>query len=178
MNNVRLLNRCIWCSNLLLAAAIVIFASHYLFRSSENVLIKDIHLSDESPHLPVTPPGEGDDSLITLPNPIVKPNSNRPQIADPTFRAVLKGTLPSGKTPKRGVAFLRSLNGNVELIAYLGEEILYDERPFDEFRGWTMAAVAKGSAAFVNTFGKRAELAIDQAVSPALGAAIQPGPGL
>jgi membrane-associated protease RseP (regulator of RpoE activity) len=61
-------------------------------------------------------------------------------------------------------------------VAYVGDEILHEGKPFDEFRGWTLTTVSKDRALFTSKSGQKAELTIDQAISaaPAPGA---PGTG-
>jgi S1-C subfamily serine protease len=96
-------------------------------------------------------------------------------VADVPFKATLKGTLPSEKDPKRAVAFIKSNARNAELVAYIGEEILQEGKPFDEFRGWTLESVAKDRAAFVNRKNERVTLTIEQAITPPPGGASVPG---
>lgn len=60
-------------------------------------------------------------------------------------------------------------------MAYVGEEILQEGKPFDEFRGWMLEAVAKDRAVFINRKSERVTLTIDQAITPPPGGAGPPG---
>jgi hypothetical protein len=75
------------------------------------------------------------------------------------------------------VAFIKSTARNAELVCYVDEEILQEGKPYDEFRGWTLASVGKDRALFVTKDGKKAELwIIDQPMATAPGAGPGPGP--
>ncbi len=178
MRNVKLLNRYVWALNFLLVAGIVVFSFRYLLRASDNSLIKDIKPDNESPRRPGKPRDDSDGSLKTLTNPIQTPNINGPEFADSPFKAVLKGTLPSEKEPKRGIAFIKSIARNTELVAYVDENILQEGKPYEEFLGWTMAAVGKDRAVFTNKTGQLLELTIDPAVTLPPGSAAPPASGL
>ena len=171
MTNVKLLNRILWGVNILLGAGIVLFSFQYLLFAPEAKYLKDVKQDDDS----AAPPpivDRGDGALKTLSNPVVKPEATRGPMASVDFKATLKGTLPSEKDPKSGVAFIKSTTRNTELVAYVGDEILHEGKPFDDFRGWTLTTVTKDRAVFTSKSGQKAELTIDQAMAaaPAAGA--------
>jgi hypothetical protein len=167
LNDVKLLNRLLWGVNILLGAGIVVFSFMYLLRESDaKSYMKDFRQEDDSPSAPVRGPDNGDGALKTLSNPIEKREVKGPETAQSQFKASLKGTLPSEKDPKSGVAFIKSIARNVELVAYIGDEILQEGKPFDEFRGWTLASVTKDKAVFTTKTGLKAELFINDAPTP------------
>ncbi len=181
MNDAKLVNRVLWGFNVLLGAGILLFSFQYLLRASDAGLLKDVRLDDDGPTVrgPVADPGDG--ALKTLPNPIEKRVPIPGDKIDLPFKATLKGTLPSEKDPKRGVAFIKSNARNAELVAYMDEEILQEGKPFDEFRGWVMVSVGKDRAIFANKKGDKVELTIDQSFAATPGAAaggpLGAGPG-
>lgn len=181
MNDAKLLNRLLWAVNLLLGAGILVFSFQYLLRASDNSILKDLPKDDDRPTGPIKVRDEGDGALRSLPNPVekVKVGVEAPKVSQ--FKAALKGTLPSDKEPKRGVAFIKSLTRNAELVCYIDEEILQEGKPFEEFRGWTLQSVGKDRAVFVTKQGLREELTIDQTIAAAPGGAAggpaMPGPG-
>lgn len=181
MNDAKLVNRMLWGFNVLLGAGILLFSFQYLLRASDAGLLKDVRLDDEGPTTRPTGPDLGDGALKLLPNPIEKRTLVDNKIPDVPFKATLKGTLPSEKDPKRGVAFIKSNARNAELVAYMDEEILQEGKPFDEFRGWVMISVGKDRATFANKKGEKVELSIDQsfAATPggAAGGPLAPGSG-
>ena len=171
MNDAKLLNRLLWGLNVLLGAGILVFSFQYLLRASDNTLLKDLKQDDDSPRGPVKPRDEGDGELKKLRNPLEKAIVTTPEPIDVAFKAVLKGTLPSEKEPKRGVAFIKSPARNAELVAYVDEEILQDGKTYEEYRGWTLASVGRDRATFVNRKGVKVDLTIDLSLSgPANGA--------
>lgn len=172
MNDAKLINRLLWAVNVLLGAGILVFSFQYLLRASDNSLLKDLARDDDRPSGPVKVRDENDTAMRNLPNPVEKRTVSGPAVVDVPFKAVLKGTLPSDKEPKRGVAFIKSMSKNAELVAYVDEEILQEGKVFDEYRGWTLASVGKDRATFVNRKGEKAELTIDQTIAAAPG-----GPG-
>jgi hypothetical protein len=181
VNDVKILNRILWGVNILLGAGIVLFSFQYLLLAPEAKYLKDFKQEDDS-SAPAPVVDRGDGALKNLTNPVEPPKrgSNLPTASD--FKATLKGTLPSEKDPSRGVAFIKSTARNQELVAYVGDEILHEGKPFDEFRGWTLASVTKDRAIFTSKSGQKAELVIDQAFAappaagaPAAGAAARMG---
>jgi len=167
LNNVKLLNRMLWGVNILLGAGIVVFSFMFLLRESDaKAYMKDFRQEDDSPSAPVRAQDNSDGALKTLTNPIEKREIKTDLAAQTQFKATLKGTLPSEKDPQRGVAFLKSNARNVELVAYIGDEILQEGKPFDEFRGWTLSKVTKDMAVFVTKTGQKAELFINDAPTP------------
>jgi hypothetical protein len=177
VNDAKLLNRALWGVNVLLGAAILVFSFQYLLRASDNSWVKDLQKDDDGPTKPVKIRDEGDGALKTLNNPLERKQVNAPGIVEVPFQAYLKGTLPSEKEPKRGVAFIRSKARNTELVAYVDEDILQDGKPYDEFRGWTLLTVSKDRAVFVNRKGEKAELTLDLMVTPAGGPGAGPTAG-
>lgn len=171
MNDVKLLNRILWGVNILLGAGIVVFSFLYLLRETDaKVYMKDFRPEDDAPAAQA-PVDRGDGALKSVVNPIEKRQVD-PGKSSSDFKATLKGTLPSEKDPKSGVAFIKSTTRNTELVAYVGDEILHEGKPFDEFRGWTLTSVSKDRALFTSKSGQKAELTIDNAMAapPAAGA--------
>ncbi|MBI3858464.1 MAG: PDZ domain-containing protein [Planctomycetes bacterium] len=168
MNDVKLLNRILWGFNFLLGALIVAFSFRYLLLPPAANYLKDFKQEDDAPS-PVTRADPGDGALKTLPNPLEKRSVAGPVKEAGLFKATLKGTMPSGKDPKVGVAFIKAMGRNVDIVAYIGDEIFYDGKPFDEFRGWTLTSVSKDRALFTSKSGQKEELTIDLAVTPAPG---------
>ncbi|MBV8879022.1 MAG: hypothetical protein JO332_03555 [Planctomycetaceae bacterium] len=169
MTDAKLINRLLWALNLLIGAGILVFSFQYLLRASDNSLVKDLRPDDDGPRGPVKIRDDGDGALKTLSNPVEKPRQGVGPVADVPFKATLKGTLPSEKEPKRGVAFIKSTARNTELVAYVDEEILQEGKPYEDFRGWTLQSVSKDRALFVNKKGEKVELTIDQSLSAAPG---------
>ncbi|HLY74065.1 MAG TPA: PDZ domain-containing protein, partial [Planctomycetota bacterium] len=167
MIDAKLLNRVLWGLNVVLVAGILVFSFQYLLRASDNTLLKDLKQDDDGPRGPAKPRDEGDGALKTLTNPIEKSTGPGKPIIDLPFKADLKGTLPSEKEPKRGVAFIKSRARNVELVAYVDEELLQDGKPYEEYRGWTLASVTRDRAIFVSKKGEKVELTIDLSMSVA-----------
>jgi hypothetical protein len=170
LNDVKLLNRVLWGVNILLGAGIVVFSFLFLLRESDaKAFMKDFQREDDSPSAPIRAQDNSDGALKTLSNPIEKREVKADIAAQAQFKATLKGTLPSEKDPQRGVAFIKSTTRNVELVAYMGDEILQEGKPFDEFRGWTLQIVTKDRAVFVTKTGQKVELTIDLAIASAPG---------
>jgi hypothetical protein len=175
VNDVKILNRVLWGVNILLGAGIVLFSFQYLLLAPEAKYLKDFKQEDDS-SAPAPVVDRGDGALKTLVNPVEKRQIQVSQSSS-DFKATLKGTLPSEKDPSRGVAFIKSQSRNQELVAYVGDEILHEGKPFDEFRGWTLASVTKDRAIFTSKSGQKAELVIDQAfAAPPASGAPAPGP--
>jgi hypothetical protein len=176
VHDVKLLNRFLWGFNILLGAGIVVFSFQYLLRAADpKEHMRDFKVEDDSPAAPVKAQDNGDGALKSLSNPVEKRERAGTGTVDVPFKATLKGTLPSEKDPTRAVAFIKSTGRNAELVAYVGEEILQEGKPFDEFRGWMLEAVAKDRAVFINRKNERVTLTIDQAITPPPGGASPPG---
>lgn len=169
MNDAKLLNRGLWGLNLLIGVGILLFSYQYLLRAADSGLLRDLKQDDEGPAVAPKPKDDGDGALKTLPNPIEKKERDKPDVTATLFKATLKGTLPSEKEPKRGVAFIKSTARNAELVCYVDEEILQEGKPYDEFRGWTLSSVGRDRAIFVNKKGDKVELTIDQSITVAPG---------
>jgi len=177
VNDVKLLNRILWGVNVLLGAGIVVFSFQYLLFAPDAKYLKDFKQEDDSPSVVKGPTDTGDGALRTLPNPVEKRIVQGPSAAS-DFKAMLKGTLPSEKEPQRGVAFIKSMGRNVELVAYVGDEILHEGKPFDEFRGWTLTSVTRDRAFFACRDGRKAELFLDLNPTPTPGGVGGPGVNL
>jgi hypothetical protein len=177
VNDAKLLNRGLWGLNLLIGIGILFFSYQYLLRAADSKLLGDLKPGDDGPTTVVRTQDPGDGALKTLSNPIEKKDPGLKGPDSPQFKATLKGTLPSEKEPKRGVAFIKSIARNAELVCYVDEEILQEGKPYDEFRGWTLATVGKDRATFVTKDGKKAELTIDQSIAAAPGSAVGPASG-
>jgi hypothetical protein len=178
LHDVKLLNRALWGVNVLLGAGIVLFSIQYLLRAQDAGYLKDLKRDDDTAVVPPRALDPGDGTLKSLTNPVEKragPGPNGPD--QPQFKATLKGTLPSEKDPSRSVAFIKSAARNVELVAYMNEEILQEGKPFDEYRGWTLQTVSKDRAVFANKAGVKVELTIDMAITPAPGGPASGIPG-
>ena len=175
MNDAKLLNRLLWAVNLLLGAGILVFSFQYLLRASDNSIVKELPRPDDSTAGPIKAPEASDNAMRSLPNPVEKKAVAGPVAQDNPLKAVLKGTLPSEKEPKRGVAFIKSVARNAELVCYIDEEILQEGKPYDDFRGWVLQSVGKDRATFVNKKGEKAELTIDQTIAAAPGGTSGPG---
>jgi len=165
VNDAKLLNRLLWGLNVLLGAGILVFSFQYLLRASDNSLLKDLKQDDDGPRGPVKARDEGDGALKSLTNPLERRAEKPSETPDVPFKAVLKETLPSEKEPKRGVAFIKSPARNVELVAYVDEEILQDGKTYEEYRGWMLASVGRDRATFVNRKGVKVDLTIDLSMS-------------
>lgn len=172
MNDVKLLNRALWGLNLLLGAGIVVFSFQYLLRAADpREYLRDFKAEDDTPTAPTKTQDTSDGALKSLPNPVEKRLTNVTGPTETLFKATLKGTLPSEKDPRQGVAFIRSTGRNVDLVAFVGEEILHEGKAFDEFRGWALSTVAKDRALFVSRSGQKAEITIDQTITAPPGGA-------
>jgi len=146
------LKRLLQVTNAFLGVGILVFSVRVLPRGSGTKL--ELRADEDLPRALARPRDDGDGALKTIHNPL----ENRPlpsAPADPPMRAALRGTL-SGT-----VAFLRSLARNVDLVAFVGGEILQDGRPCDELRGWTLAAVGRDTALFAGPRGEKVELVVD-----------------
>jgi hypothetical protein len=177
VNDVKLLNRILWGFNTLLGVGIVAFSFQYLLFAPDAKYLKDFKQEDDSPAVIKGPTDSGDGALRTLSNPVERKERVTDRADAPKLEAVLKGTLPSEKDPQRSVAFIKSKARNVELVAYMGEEILQDGKPFDEFRGWTLTAVSKDRALFTTKAGLKAELFLELNATPLPGAPGAPASG-
>ena len=157
MRNIKLLNSFLWGVNGLLGVGILAFAWFFLLSPMDATSLKDYRWDDQAYAAPSEGPIPGDDSILkSLRNPIqreVAPTS--PTIAPSLFKAILKGTLPSEKDPKGGIAFIKSTSRNTDLVTFVGEEIRESGKPYEEFRGWTLTEVGKYQAIFSN--GTRSE---------------------
>src|SRR5947207_306793 len=160
MNRVKIF---LWGINAFLTVGIVAFSVRYLLFPSEIDRLKDV---DRDAAL-VSPPGTAKDrpsetALVDLRNPL------QPRVDSstrPPFEAILKGAMPTSN-PRQGVAFIKSVAHNAELVARMGEEILQDGKPFDELRGWRLTGLWKDRAEFTSIFGEQTEVRIASIASP------------
>ncbi len=164
MRNVKLANGLLWVVNALLGAGIVVFAFQYLLFPAESGLDPNFAQDEASTHRPTNVAPVSDQILKALRNPVTP--ASAPGLGPASsFRATLKGTVPSAKDPKQGAAFLKSNTRNLELVAYMGEAIEFDGKPYDEYAGWVLKEVYKDSAVFSNGIEK-AVLPLDTGASP------------
>lgn len=177
MGNVKLINRFLWTFNIFLGAAVMVFAFQYLLFPKDQNHLKDLPVDEGTFSTgPVRAQNTADDGFLkTLANPLEKPKMGGAAPLPTLFRATLKGTLPSEKDPKVGIAFIKSMGKNMELVAYMGEPIFYEGKLYEEFRGWTLTQVSRDRALFTSASGQKAELIVDQAVVQPPGAPGAPG---
>jgi len=169
MRDVKLLNGALWGFNGLLGAGILAFAWFFLLPKDANSL-KSFRWEDDAVRSPGPDRAGGDDGVLkSLRNPIEKPAGPLGPEGPRAFKATLKGTLASEKDPKNGVAFLKSTTRNVEVVAYVGEEIREGDKASDEYRGWKLVEVSKDQATFSNGVQK-------ETLTLNLEAAAAPGP--
>lgn len=172
MGNVKVLNGALWGLNGLLGAGIVLFAWKFLLTPQASPF-KDFRPEEDGPARQTAAVVAAADNLKSLRNPVEKIELSGPVAKAPTlFKAILKGALPAEKDPQRGVAFIKSQPPrSLELVAYMGEDILHEGKAYDEYRGWKLVELAKDRATFSNGAQKQ-ELTIDQSVASVPG---QPG---
>ncbi len=172
MGNVKVLNGALWGLNGLLGAGIVLFAWKFLLTPQASPF-KGFRAEEDGPVRQTAAVVLAADNLKSLRNPVEKIEAAGPAAKAPTlFKAILKGALPAEKDPQRGVAFIKSQPPkSLELVAYMGEDIIYEGKAYDEYRGWKLVELAKDRAVFSNGTQKQ-ELTIDQSVAPVPG---QPG---
>ena len=77
------------------------------------------------------------------------------------FKVRLQGTMPCTSNPKRGVAFIRSTVGNIDLVAFIDEPITHDGKLYEEFAGWKLVEVSKDKAIFSDG-NQRLELSLER----------------
>ncbi len=143
-----MLNRFLWGVNVLLGAAIAVFAWQYLLFSHASKNLADFKPVDPRESTVSSSEPEKDYGILkSLRNPLQKESPARVE-AQAAFKAALKGTLPSSEDPKRAVAFIRSAQRNVDLVAYVGEPINHDGKPFEDLRGWVLEEVSKDRVVF------------------------------
>ncbi len=173
MRDVKLINGLLWALNALLGTAILAFAWFYLLSPKSTSELAGFAWDDDPSALGVTPPpAQGDGVLKGLPNPLER-RAGAVQGAT-FFKAVLKGTWAE-TDPRKCVAFIKSTGRNVDLVAFMGEEILYDGKVHEEYRGWKLVEVAKDRAVFSNGAQKET-LTLDPTSGPG-GAAASGIPG-
>lgn len=165
MRDVKLANGLLWLLNAALGAVIVLFAFKYLLQQPDYT--RDVQLDAGSDargpdQRPVKP-----DSVLKLRNPVENTKESGPVDKIIVFKAQLKGTLPPEKGDGPGAAFLKSLAKNVELVAFIGEPILFEGKEYDEYRGWKLSKVWKDKALFLGPNNLSQELTIEAAAGPA-----------
>jgi hypothetical protein len=164
VRDVRTINGLLWALNALLGAGIAAFAWLFLLFPGESGNLKDFEADPDVGSTAQVSQTRASDAALRLPNPVEKREATGP--APTLFKATLKGTLPSEKDPKLGLAFIKSTGRNVELVAYMGEPILHEGKPFDEYRGWVLAEVSKDRAVFTNGSGQKQVLTLDLLAGP------------
>lgn len=177
MRDVKLVNGLLWALNALLGAAILAFAWFYLLSPNSTGGLSGFAWDDDPSPAGTQPVAQqGDGVLKGLPNPL-EPRSRAGAQAATYFKASLKGTWAE-KDPRKCVAFIKSTGRNVDLVAFVGEDILHDGKPYEDFRGWKLVDVAKDRAVFSNGPQKET-LTLDPTAGPsgAAGGAALPGPG-
>ena len=167
MRDVKAINGLLWALNALLGAGIAAFAWFFLLFPGESGNLRDFEADADAGSVAQTAPTRTSDAALRLGNPVEKREATGP--APTLFKATLKGTLPSDKDPKRGLAFIKSTAKNVELVAYMGEPILDKGEPFAEYRGWALAEVSKDRALFTSASGQQQVLTLDLLARPASG---------
>jgi hypothetical protein len=165
MNVTRRPYRILIVVNILFGTGVAIFIFQYLLIPPNANFLGDLMLEDDRPTLPAPPVDTSDGALRALHNPVAWPPGGKTR-ETATFLAALKGTLPNGKDPQKDVAFLKAVHRNVEMPAFVGGEILYEGRPFEDFRGWTLIWATRDRALFTNKIGETAELVLDRTTSP------------
>lgn len=164
MRDVRAVNGLLWALNALLGAGIAVFAWFFLLFPGDPGNLADFEPDADAGSTAQAPQARASDAALRLGNPVEKREATGP--APTLFKATLKGTLPSEKDPKRGLAFIKSAARNVELVAYLGEPILHEGKPFEEYRGWALAEVSKDRAVFASSSGQKQVLTLDLLAGP------------
>jgi hypothetical protein len=174
MRNVKRANAFLWAFNALLGAGIVVFAVNFLILPQEDFLAGfDPDAPGDARPAAVVAQAQNDQALKGLRNPIEKQTAQAPAQVLSSFKAGLRGTMCS-KDPAGGIAFIRSLARNTELVAYPGEAILFDGKPYDEFTGWKVMEVYKDRAVFSNG-REKAELKLETNAASAAGMAAPGG---
>ncbi len=167
MRDVKTINGLLWTLNAILGAGIAAFAWFFLLFPGDSGNLRDFEPDADSASTAQAGPERKSDAALRLGNPVEKREASGP--APTLFKATLKGTLPSEKDPKQGLAFIKSTGRNVELVAYMGEPILHEGKPFDEYRGWSLSEVSKDRAVFTSASGQRQVLTLDLLAGPAAG---------
>jgi hypothetical protein len=164
VRDVRKLNLLLWALNLLLILGTVAFSFRYLLRQER--FLADFVVDAGADERREAPKAAVSDASLRLGNPVEARIVDVSRPGSPVFKAQLRGTLPSDD-PKVATAFIKSAARNVELIAYVGEAILHEGKPYEEYRGWTLAKVSKDRATFNGPGGLTQELLIDATSGPA-----------
>jgi hypothetical protein len=172
MRDVKLLNGALWVLNLALGAGILAFAWFCLLKPGPGNLQGFTPDDEPTPTNVAARPVHSDDAIKRLENPL-RPRQGSSAAGPAAFKAVLKGTLPSEKDPKRGIAFIKAAARNAELVAYMDEEIRDGDKPFEEFRGWKLVEVSKDRATFSD--GARKETLVLDLLAAATPAGAAPG---
>jgi hypothetical protein len=175
VRDVKALNGLLWLLNAALAAGIVAFSWFYLLSPGKSGNLKDFEPDADAGSTAQAPRSQASDAVLRMTNPVEKRAAGEKEIV--VFKATLKGTLPSEKDPKLGLAFIKSTARNIELVAYMGEPIFHDGKPFDEYRGWALAEVSKDRAVFKSTAGQRQVLTLDLQAGASAGAGAPAAPG-
>lgn len=165
MRDVRKANWLLWALNLALILGTVAFSFRYLIRQHRYLadFVPDAAADDRRE----APKQALNDQSLRMGNPVERRAEEIDRPAAPVFKAQLRGTLPSDD-PRIATAFIKApAPKNTELVAYVGEPIVHDGKPFDEYRGWTLQKVSKDRAVFKGPGNLTQELVIDSASGPA-----------
>jgi hypothetical protein len=164
MRIFNLYNAFLWLTNVALGVFIVLFFFKYLLAQADYT--RDVRLEDGPGTPAIVHKPKLSDHALKLTNPIVPAKDTPPVPPDENFIALLKGTLPRQQGDRSGAVFLRSVTMNTELVAFVGEKILFEASEFDEYTGWTLGAVWKNGALFNGPNGRTKELTIGSGVIP------------
>jgi hypothetical protein len=159
LRSVKLYNALLWLLNAALGVGICLFFFKYLLHPADYT--RDVRLDEGSDAAPVASRAQVSDASLRMRNPIEQVKAVDAPTAQIYFKAQLKGTLPGEKGDGPGAAFLKSVTKNTELVAFVGEKIMFEGKEFDEYRGWTLAKVWKDRALFKGPEGKTQELTIE-----------------
>jgi hypothetical protein len=159
LRSVKLYNALLWLLNAALGVGICLFFFKYLLHPADYT--RDVRLDEGGDAAPVVSRTQVSDASLRMRNPIEQVKPVDAAAAQIYFKAQLKGTLPGEKGDGPGAAFLKSVTKNTELVAFVGEKIMFEGKEFDEYRGWTLAKVWKDRALFKGPEGKTQELTIE-----------------
>lgn len=159
MRSVKLYNALLWLVNAALGVGIALFFFKYLL--SQTDYTRDVRFDEGNETAAVAAKPQQSDASLKIRNPIEQKELilDGPKVSH--FKALLKGTLPGEKGDGPGAAFLKSTTKNTELVAFVGERILFEGKEYDEYRGWTLSKVWKDRALFNGPDGKTQELTIE-----------------
>lgn len=164
MRSVKLYNALLWLVNAALGVVIALVFFKYLIQQADYT--RDVRFDEGGETAAVAAKPQQSDASLRIRNPIEQKEVSPTGPAISYFKAILKGTLPGEKGDGPGAAFLKSTSKNTELVAFVGEKIMYEGKEYDEYRGWTLAKVWKDKALFKGPEGKTQELTIEAESAP------------